>query len=179
LQSSRSGCAWAVSNYLLRARSERVRSDAFSTRYKISSIRPNAGLWKVRQGRNEGRSRSVAVKVTPLTGRCRARVRLDDSLTRLNVASDRQNGGTWVSNTVANADTGSGGRSVSEAGKRSESVPAGLVSLGWRDVTRTARPTKDYCSLIPGNHPLLARNAFGSVISMISRRAPRLSLSCW
>src|SRR5450631_520029 len=55
-------------------KSVRVRSDGFSTRYKISSNRPNAGLWMVLQGRSEAGSQSVAV-ITPLTRRCRARVR--------------------------------------------------------------------------------------------------------
>jgi hypothetical protein len=36
-----------------RMKSVRVRSDVFSTRYRISSTRSNAGLWKVRQGRSE------------------------------------------------------------------------------------------------------------------------------
>ena len=55
--------------------SVRVRSDVFSTRYKISSNRSNAGLWIVRQGRSAGMSRSVAVRVTPLTRRCRPSAR--------------------------------------------------------------------------------------------------------
>jgi hypothetical protein len=51
-------------------------------------------------------------------------VRLDASSRRLNVASDRPNVRARVSNTVVNADTGSVGRSVSEAGKRSETARA-------------------------------------------------------
>jgi hypothetical protein len=53
-------------------KSVRVRSDAFSTRYKISSNRSNAGLCMVLQGRSEAGCQSVAVRVTPLTRRCRA-----------------------------------------------------------------------------------------------------------
>ena len=43
-------------------------------------------------------------------------VRPDDFLTRLNVASSRTNDCPGASNIVASADTGSIGRSVSEAG---------------------------------------------------------------
>jgi hypothetical protein len=57
-----------------RTRSGRVRSDAFSTRCKISSNRLNADM-DVSAGPQRGRSRSVAVRVTPLTRRSRARVR--------------------------------------------------------------------------------------------------------
>ena len=47
---------------------------------------------------------------------------------RLNIASNRLSDGTWVSNIVANADTGSVGRPVSGAGQRSKTVPAGKAS---------------------------------------------------
>src|SRR5258708_32068813 len=36
----------------------------------------------------------------------------------------------------------------------------------------------DYCRTIPGYQPLLARNAFGSFISRMSRKALRLSAAC-
>jgi len=46
-------------------------------------------------------------------------------LTRYNISSNRPNDCTSVSDIVANADTRSVGRSVSEAGQRSETVQAG------------------------------------------------------
>jgi hypothetical protein len=45
------------------------------------------------------------------------RAKPDVFSTRLNVASNRLSDGTWASNIVASADTGSVGRSVSEAGR--------------------------------------------------------------
>ena len=53
------------------------------------------------------------------------RAKPDVFSTRLNVASNRLSDGTWVSNTVANAQTGRLGWTANEAGKRSEAVPAG------------------------------------------------------
>jgi hypothetical protein len=55
-----------------RTKSERVGADGFSTRYKISSNRPNAGLWMVLQGRSEAGCQSVAIEVAFLTRRRRA-----------------------------------------------------------------------------------------------------------
>ena len=56
----------------LRPKSGRVRSGAFSTRYKISSNRSNAETWRARLGRSEERCRSVAVglaRILPGAGR--------------------------------------------------------------------------------------------------------------
>src|ERR1700683_1743152 len=60
----------------------RVRSDAFSTTYKISSNRSNAGPWKVRQGRSEAGCRSVVGGVAPLGRRRRARAGSPNGPTR-------------------------------------------------------------------------------------------------
>ena len=63
----------AYNNRLERA--GRVRADAFSTRLNVASNRLNDTTWKWWLGRSAGRSRSVAVEVTPLIRRCRARER--------------------------------------------------------------------------------------------------------
>jgi hypothetical protein len=62
----------------LRPKSGRVRADAFSTRSVISSNRPNNCTWMCRLGRSEAGCRSVSVRVTPLTRRGRARVRIPE-----------------------------------------------------------------------------------------------------
>src|ERR1700733_359685 len=60
----------------------------------------------------------------------------------------------------------------------------GWESAGnWRGLRRLRQSLRKdrnhYWSRIPGYQPLLARNAFGSVISRISRKAWRLSTECW